>query len=287
MDSRVTRLLLAAAGCVAAIAALLVAAYFIDPVARWDATALNGLKTLSVEHRWIWIVNDAIAHSVDALPLAVMLLAICGAGVYWGRSRQALAAALLVGVSVVISQLIKIAAAHPRYQPILGADQMPDSAFPSGHATAAMSLALAAVLVAPSRWRRTAAIGGGVFALTVSIALMIQGWHFPSDVLAGLLISATVCMLVIAGLRASERVRVTGNRPVQHGAGLSMRSIGVRALEVLAIPVAIGIAVLVITHPNDLTSYVAAHTSGVIAAFGIAAASAALVYGVTAELETR
>ncbi|HEY8640249.1 MAG TPA: phosphatase PAP2 family protein [Solirubrobacterales bacterium] len=285
MDARTNRLLVAAAGSVAALTALLLAAYFVGPVARSDAIALHGLMTLS-EHRWIWVVNDGLAHSVDLPFLVAALLVICGAGLRWGRPRQAVAAALLVGGANIATQVVKIAAAHPRYQPILGSDQLAGTAFPSGHATAAMSLALAAVLVAPSRWRPATAIVGGAFALVISIALVIQGWHFPSDVLGGFLVAGTVSMLALAGLRAIEGRRA-GGAAIDRQPRLSVRSISLQVLEALAAAVAIGIALLMVTHPNPLTSYAATHTTSVLAAIGIAAASVALIYGVALEADSR
>ncbi len=285
MDARTNRLLVAAAGGVAALTALVLAAYFVGPVARSDAIALHGLRTLS-EHRWIWVVNDGLAHSVDLPYLLAALLVVCGAGLRWGRPRQAVAAALLVGGANVAAQVLKVAAAHPRYQPILGSHQLSGPAFPSGHATAAMSLALAAVLVAPSRWRPATAIMGGAFALAVSIALVIQGWHFPSDVLGGFLVAGTVSMLALAGLRAIES-RSAGGAAVDRRPVFSVRSISVQLLEALAAAVAIGIALLVVTDPNALTSYAAIHTTAVVAAIGIAAASVALIYGVALEADSR
>jgi membrane-associated phospholipid phosphatase len=284
MDSRVIRPLTLAAAGVAAFGVVLVSAYFIGPIARWDATALYGLESLSAEHRWIWNINDALAHSVDLPWLTTALLAICGAGVLLGRKRQAVGAAVLVGGACLTSQLLKVAAAHPRYQPVL-LHQLPDTAFPSGHATAAMSLALAAALVAPSRWRLATAIVGGCFAVAVSLALMTQGWHFPSDVLAGLLISTTMSLLVLAGLRATGGLRSVAGDPVERR--FNLRTVGPPALKMLAIPVVIGTALLTITHPNELTSYAASDTTGVVAAVGIAVASVSLVYAVTVEFESR
>ncbi|MEK6251634.1 MAG: phosphatase PAP2 family protein [Actinomycetota bacterium] len=285
MDARTSRLLVAAAGGVAALTALLLAAYLVGPVARSDATALHGLMTLS-EHRWIWVVNDGLVHSVDLPFLVAALLVICGTGLSWGRPRQAVAAALLVGGANIATQVVKIAAANPRYQPILGSDQLAGTAFPSGHATAAMSLALAAVLVAPSRWRPATAIVGGAFALAVSIALVIQGWHFPSDVLGGFLVAGTISMLALAGLRAIEGRRA-GGAAVDRQPRFSVRSISVQVPEALAAAVAIGIALLVVTHPNALTAYAATHTIAVIVAIGIAAASVTLIYGVAFEADRR
>ncbi len=286
VDARINRLLLAAAGGVTALAALLLAAYFVGPIARADATALHGLTTLSEQHRWIWVVNDWLAHSVDLPYTVAALLAICAAGLLWGRPKRALAAALLVAGANVATQLLKAAAAHPRYQPILGSNQLGGAAFPSGHATAVMSLVLAAVLVSPSRWRPATAIAGGAFALAVSIALVIQGWHFPSDVLGGFLVAGTVSMLALAGLRAIEG-RGAASPAVDRKLGISARSINAKLLEVLAATAALGVALIAVMHPNPLISYAEAHTTAVVAAIGIAAASVALTYGVALEADRR
>jgi membrane-associated phospholipid phosphatase len=76
--------------------------------------------------------------------------------------------------------------------------------FPSGHATAAFSLALAATLVAPGRWRLRVAALGLLFAVTVSFALLIGGDHFPSDVLASYLLATGSCLVLLAALRAAS-----------------------------------------------------------------------------------
>jgi membrane-associated phospholipid phosphatase len=281
MDSRLVRLLGLAAGCVAALAATLVCAYFVAPAQRWDAAALHGLRALS-DHRWVWDLGEGTAHSADPglLVPAVLLLAVAGA--VSNRRRQALAALILVAGANLVTQLLKVAAAHPRYQSVLGDHQLAATAFPSGHATGAMSLALAGVLVVPARHRPLAAILGGLYALAVGMALMIQGWHFPSDVLAGFLVAGTAGMLALAGLRAfgGRRGRVS------LAPRLSIRTLGARALQILVAVIAVGAALAAVVFPGDLGSYAAAHTSGVIASIGIAAAATGLIFALTAELET-
>ena len=85
--------------------------------------------------------------------------------------------------------------------------------FPSGHATAAMSMAVALVLVAPRGHRWAAVILGAAYALAISVTVIILGWHYPSDVLAGTLVATGFGFLAIAGLRAAGRlVRGAGSR---------------------------------------------------------------------------
>jgi membrane-associated phospholipid phosphatase len=281
MNSRLKRPLALAAAATLGIFALMAAAYYVGPVSRWDGTALDGLRTLSV-HAWIWHTGDFFVHSADPAFIVAALVCVCAAGVLQGRRRQAVAAALLVGGAGLVCALFKVLAAHPRFHPALGDHQLTDTAFPSGHATAAMSIALAAVLVArKGRWRLLAAIAGGAYTLAVSISLVVQGWHFPSDVLAGLLVSAAISMLVLAGLRAGSN---PARRPVRRP-WLSMRSDGVRAVEVLAAGLATALAAIAVVFPAGLASFAATNTSGLAAAALIAIAAIALVSALTAELE--
>jgi membrane-associated phospholipid phosphatase len=282
MNPRLIRPLALAAVAAAGIFALMAGAYFVGPVARWDATALHGLTTLSADHRWIWNIGDFFALSADPEFVVAALVCICAAGLLRGRRRQAVAAALLVGGAGLAGALFKVLAAHPRFHPVLGDHQLSDTAFPSGHATAAMSIALATVLVARrGRWRLFAAIAGGAYTLAVSISLVVQGWHFPSDVLAGLLVSTAVAMLVLAGLRATE---APGWRPAGRP-WLSMRSDGMRAIEVLAGGLALALAAVAVVFPAGLASFASTHTSALAAAAVIALAAIVLVSALTAELE--
>ncbi len=84
---------------------------------------------------------------------------------------------------------------------------MDAEAYPSGHATSAMSIALAAVLVAPPRLRVAVACGAAAYVIAVSTSLLVIGWHLPSDVLGGLLITSGFFFLVVAALRVGAAGR--------------------------------------------------------------------------------
>jgi len=82
-------------------------------------------------------------------------------------------------------------------------DQSPGvNGLPSQHMTVALSIGLAALIVAPRAWRSVVAIGLSAAATLVGVALVLGRWHRPSDVLAG----AFVCFvwaavgLLVAGL---------------------------------------------------------------------------------------
>jgi membrane-associated phospholipid phosphatase len=285
MDWRISRLLILVAGALAALAAVLISAYYVGPVARWDAAALHGMRALAHDHARLGAAAGRIAHLGDPAPTLVALAAVCAAGLAAGRPRQAFAAAMIVGVANVATQGLKLALAHPRYQPVLGF-QLPATAFPSGHATATMSVALAAMLVAPRRWRPLAAICGAGFTLCVSISLLGDGWHYPSDVLGGFLVAGAASLLVVAGLRAYDAI-APHRGDSSHGK-VASPGVGLPPIEIPAIVAtgAVG-ALLALTHRSALASFAAANTSAAVAAIGIALAAFGLVYGLRAELEAR
>src|SRR5204863_3674731 len=98
------------------------------------------------------------------------------------------------------TELLKPLLAHPRTAEWLGDSQVAAASWPSGHATAAMTVALCAVLVAPAALRPLAAVAGSLFALAVSFSILVQHWHFPSDVVGGYLVAATWGLLAVAAL---------------------------------------------------------------------------------------
>jgi membrane-associated phospholipid phosphatase len=65
-----------------------------------------------------------------------------------------------------------------------------DYGFPSGHAMSSMSLVAVLVILSwQTRWRWWVLIGGSAFAITIGWTRLYLGVHFPSDVLAGWLVS--------------------------------------------------------------------------------------------------
>lgn len=284
MRSRQFRLVGVAVVCIGAAGALLLATDIIGRVARWDVSAFLGLRVLG-GHPLLNGLAHHVVHLADPLPTVVMLALICAAGVVMGRLRHAAAAALLVGGAEVAGLALKALLAHPRYQALLGPQRLSADSFPSGHSTTAMSIALAAVLVTPRRWRLFAALGGACSALATGISLVILGLHYPSDALGGFLLAGCFGLLAVAALRATSSDSQTGAISAWPFARLSGAAGGALGLAICA--VALGGLIVMLTRADELISYAAVHTSAVVAAIAIAAASVGLVYALTAELETR
>ena len=199
MAGRVKAPLAAWIGCAAALVLLALVAYGIDAAQRADATLLT--KFIARQDSF-GSVSEVIAHLADPLPLLALLIGACAIALWRGRPLQALAAVVVVAGANLTTQVLKVALAHPRYQSVLGFDQLGPVAFPSGHATAATSIAIAYALVVPREWRPAVAAVGACFVLAVGISIMVLAWHFPSDVLGGVLVASGWGFAALAVLRA-------------------------------------------------------------------------------------
>jgi membrane-associated phospholipid phosphatase len=260
--------LLAALGCAISFVALLVFAYSVGPTARLDATALHGLASL--RGPWADPVAHLFARLADPLPLVVLLGAVFACGWALGRRRQAVAAVALVAAANVTTQILKVALAHPRVLPALGGETLGPEAFPSGHATAAMSLALAAVLVAPARWRVGVAAAATAYVIGVCTSILILVWHFPSDVVGGLLVSSGFFFCAVGALRAA---------PGAYSAAARERirlAVSPRLGEAALVPLA-GLAILALLRVQDLISFARIHTAAMATALAIMATAAGLL----------
>jgi membrane-associated phospholipid phosphatase len=182
-----------------------------------------------------------VAHLTDPFPYALAGLVLAGVALLRGLRWRAAAVVALLVVTGASTQVVKQLLAEPRFVAWLGSDQVGASAWPSGHATAAMTLALCAVLVAPPALRLAVALAGGAFAAGVGYALLVLAWHFPSDVLGGFLMAAMWAALAVAALRVLEDESLHAAEAVSVGArtGVGVAVAGVAAglagLTVLAL----------------------------------------------------
>lgn len=167
-----------------------------------DAAMLHGFAGLDRPRVHGLVV--AVASLADPAPYLAVGLAIVVVAVRRRRLWRAGAAAALLAVTGASTQVVKHLLAQPRFEAWLGAHQVGAASWPSGHATAAMTLALCAVLVAPAGLRPLVAVVGGAFAAGVGYAVLVLAWHFPSDVLGGFLMAATWTALAVAALRVLE-----------------------------------------------------------------------------------
>jgi membrane-associated phospholipid phosphatase len=140
----------------------------------------------------------------DLGALLPLLAIACGIALVRHRPRAALAALFVVAGANLTTQLFKTLLAHPRFQALLGAEQIGANSFPSGHTTAVASIAIAFAFVVPREWRLAVALIGTGLVFVVGCSVMALDWHYPSDVLGGILVAAGWGFAALAGLRATR-----------------------------------------------------------------------------------
>jgi len=148
-----------------------------------------------------WLEDPVTVLAGLAVPLyAVATLALWLLDRPYGRLKWKLASASALGaaaLALLANQLVSHVwdrprpfAAHEAGTHLLAAPS-PDPSFPSDHAAAAFAIAFA--VLAFSRWGGVAFLGAASFIAVSRVAL---GLHYPSDVVAGLVVGWAAAMFV-------------------------------------------------------------------------------------------
>ena len=262
--------LLAALACLFGLAVTGVLTYFVGLARFRDAAALQGFTALNRPRLTPLIAQ--VAQLADPLPYAIIGFSLAGVALVRRRPRVAGTIVALLFLTGLTTMTLKPLLASPRYDNWLGSGEIAAASWPSGHATAAMTLALCALLAVPGRARPTAAAAGAAFAISVSYSILALGWHFPSDILGGFFVATTWTLLAVAALVRLEQ---------HHPSGLRLEGAlrPVDALPSLALgfgAAAVGLAVW-LARPGDVMRFAADHSTFVAGAAGIAALAVALV----------
>jgi membrane-associated phospholipid phosphatase len=199
MTRRVKAPLLAAIACAAAIAPLAALAYSYGPVKDRD---LDILRHFERETGRVHDLAAALVNLGDLAALLVLAAAVVGIGLWFGRRREVVAALVLIAGANVTTQGLKAALEHVRYTVAEQGWEMPwANSFPSGHTTAAATIAVALLFVVPARHRLAAAAAGFLLTAAVGFSVIVLTWHYPSDVLGALLVVGAWAFAILAVLR--------------------------------------------------------------------------------------
>jgi membrane-associated phospholipid phosphatase len=205
------RPLLAAAACAALATAVYLAAVHVALAQRVDLHVLEGLMARQTPER-ATLANDLVTL-FNPTPFAIATGVLVVGAVAAGRVRAGLAAGGAVLAANVTTQVLKPLLAVQRPYP---ADHyISAAAWPSGHTTAVVSLLLALVIVLPSRLRPPVAVlGGGVAALALA-SMVLLGFHYPSDVLGGVLVATGWSAVALAVSGSGRAPTAARRRPLQ------------------------------------------------------------------------
>lgn len=199
--------------CTAGLVAVALLAYGSGSVQRLDATVLARFVNGSGPH------SNSLASAITLLgdpPALLLMLALaCGIGWARGRPRSVAAAVVVVAGANLTTQIFKLALGHPHARELLGADQLAWDGFPSGHETAVASIAIAFAFVVPKRLLPLVAALGTGLAAAMGWSVLVLNWHYPSDVVGGILVAASWGFAVLAAIRFAAGV--DSRRPAQLG----------------------------------------------------------------------
>jgi membrane-associated phospholipid phosphatase len=276
-----------AALCVLGLALTWVLAALV-PVVHWrDAVALNDFTELGRPR--IDRLANGLLGLLDPLRYTLWALLLVAVALVRRRPRVALAVAIVLPAAPLSAEVLKPLLAHPHAY--AGYAWVGAASWPSGHATAAMTLVLCALLVAPHRLRPTIAVLGGAFAIAVGFSLLILAWHMPSDVLGGYLLAALFGSLALAALRAAEQRRpVAARRGAESASGpLRRPELRWRSEDLLA-PAGILLAAVLATagaallRAGQVASFAGDHRLMLLSAASIAALAALICSSLTLAL---
>jgi membrane-associated phospholipid phosphatase len=278
MPQRATLALLGAGAGVVLLIAIWFAAFHIGVFEHADQSILRGFVDL--QRPRLNRITRFVADLCDPRPYVYFAAIPVVVALARRRPRVAAAVAIILLDANVTTELLKPLLAEPRGRSLLPFAVSPAS-WPSGHATAAMSLALCSMIVAPSRMRPLVAALGAAFAVAVSFSFLELGWHYPSDVLGGFLVATTwtlvgVAALDVAQARWPRRAAVASSELVRP----------VSLSEALGPPAAVLFGAIVLgglvalARPHAVIAYAHAHHAFIVGAAAIAALGLALATGV-------
>jgi membrane-associated phospholipid phosphatase len=210
-DRRVTLALGSAAACGLGLVAVGLAALGLDAGHERDVAVLHGFA--GFYRSWLDGEIELTARLADPAPYAAVGLGCIGIALARRRpARAAAVGAVLLGTGLT-TQVLKHALAQQRFADFLGFRQVDAASWPSGHATAALSLALCAVMVAPQAWRVGVGLVGAATTVALAFATLSLAWHYPSDVIAGFLVAGLWASLALAVLQRVETADPEPARP--------------------------------------------------------------------------
>ncbi len=242
---------------------------------RLDSSVLGQGVDPSANPR-VYNATSDLLDTIDIASLAAIGFGIATIAVLRRRPASAIAAGVLIAGANVTTQVLKrvLGSSDP-----LGSEgvRAGTGAYPSGHATVALSLALALVIVAPPTLRALMAVAGTLYASGVGIAVVALGWHYPSDVLGGFAVCAAWAAAAAIGAWA-----FSGRRR----AAVPRDAAGVTTALIAATAIAAAVAAVALSRRDRLIVFADVHPRLIAGSLGIAA-SAALISLMLARLMSR
>jgi membrane-associated phospholipid phosphatase len=268
MPNRARMALRAAAAGVVLLAITWYLTFHLALVGRADRAILTGFGGL---HRArVDQVTNFIASLCNPRPYVYLAAIPVLVALIRRRPRDAVAVGMIILGANLTSQLLKPLLAGTRTVAVPHFS-ITAASWPSGHATAAMTLALCCVLVAPARWRPAVGALMAGFAVAVCYSFLELGWHYPSDVLGGFLVASTWTLLGVGALYWLEQRRPVRRTLTDASPGERVSLAGTLAPVGILILVALVVAgIVALARPHEVLAYATAHSAFMLGAAAIA-----------------
>lgn len=178
-----------------------------------DALILRGVHQFSSP--WLDSAMLALTNLGDAIFVVAATFFIAGVLLYTKQHKAVAILLCTVGGAAFLNVLLKFLV--QRVRPDIWAPLVVEHSysFPSGHAMASSALAFAVVLVTwHTKWRWYAVVFGGLYMLLIGFSRLYLGVHYPTDVLAGWIVSL-IWVLAVKLIVDMVRLRYAPKKPAK------------------------------------------------------------------------
>jgi membrane-associated phospholipid phosphatase len=159
---------------------------------------------------------EQVLSTFSRSALIVGTLAVIAIALIQRRPRLAVAAGVTIIGANLVTQLLKLLVLD-RTDLLEGLFYPLPNSFPSGHATAAAAVAVAALLVLPPLLRAPSVFLSAVVVAIVGVSTLLAGWHRMADAIGGVFVATAWGGGVAAFLAWRRGVERVGDRTASFG----------------------------------------------------------------------
>lgn len=175
---------------------------------------------------------EQVLGTLSRFSLVIGTVAVCAIAVVQRRPRLALyALAVVIGANLTTQVLKEVVL--DRTDLLEGLFYPLPNSFPSGHATAAASIAVALILVLPPLFRAPIVLLAAIVVAVVGVSTLVAGWHRMADAVGGSFVATAwgaglAALLVwrrgveVVGVRTAEFGRLSSTVPLLIGLGIAV-----------------------------------------------------------------
>lgn len=169
-------------------------------MSSWDAAVSQSLNSL---HTGVLGAVSSGLYSVFEPPFAIAITVVLSA-VIWLVTRNiriGVSFAAVIAITWLPTVAVKLLVHRSRPNPLTLAHPFavqPDASYPSGHVAFVTALVVVLILLARgSRLRWLVVVLGSLLVVVLSVALVVDGAHFSTDVIASIVWSTGLVPLVL------------------------------------------------------------------------------------------